>query len=239
MKVSQLVTTIQAQLFDSGVHKTDTFVLRHINSGNKLLSLLTLYNEKSTTVDIDGTRNYGPLPIVSGEYCLAPLYVADTPTKSRINPTKMEEFEFHQSRWEGVVGTDTPHYYTTTGNWSPETSAIVFCPISNYGRTKYHFIGAYEPEDLISTDTLSLSTAQLRAIVEYVLFCAFVSMSGRAEEMLEHFQFFIKEVTELLRLRDRKFPSGRDIDPAPVELLQLGLERYQPKQAAEGGADEG
>lgn len=237
MKVSDVIDTIQAEMADSGVYRTDSFLLELYNDATKLLAAFTLHREQSTSVRLDGTRNYGYLPKVSGENCVAVLYVSDMSTGSRIQPAAMEDFEFYQSRWEGVMGT-VPHYYTTTGRWSPAHSAIVFCPMSNYGDTNYYFVGAYVPEDYIADDTVDLTDLQLQAVMRYVEFGCFISEPARGEEALARYKDYLAVLEMLIKAGIDRFPSGRDTEPVPVELIKLGKLRYEPKKASED-EDEG
>jgi hypothetical protein len=241
MKVDRLIEVVQSQMADDGVYRTDAFVLTLINDAIKMLATFTLYYELTTTTDIEGTRNYGALPEVSGEKCLAPLYVADLTTGYRINPTRIEEFEFHQTRWEGVVGT-VPLYYTTTGAYSPAHSGMVFCPVGEYGKFRCNFMGAYVPVDLVSGDTLTLTDQQIECVVEYCRFMCYTSEPARAPDMFEAYKKFLSLMEGLVKTQSKRYPSGRDTEPVPVEFQQLSTVKYekrQPTKTNEEASNEG
>lgn len=240
MKVSDFVDMTQTAMADDGVYKTDSFVLELYNDGVRLVAAFTLYNERSTSVEVDGTRNYTYMPSYSGEDCLAPLYVSDMTTGVRINPTELEAFEFYQSQWEGVVDGSTPFYYTTTSRWSPDHAAMVFCPISDYGKSRFYFVGAYIPVEATASDTIDLDDSQLSAVEEYVKFMCFISEPGRADDALKHYKEFIARLELVMSAQDRRYPSGRDTEPVPVEFKQLSLVRYEQRKASDSEAkDEG
>lgn len=242
MEVDEVVDLVQSQMADGGVYRTDSFMLQLYNDAVKLVNLFTLNKEGSSTVEIDGTRNYVCFPDTSdNEKCLAISYVSDGTTGYRINPVPIEQFEFYDTQWEGRMGTATvayPMYYTTTGRWAPEYSAIVLCPMANYGDCRLYVVGIYIADDAISGDEVELNDLQLEAVVKYMKFMCFISEPARAEEALAEYRGFLSDLNGLVAQQKAKFPSGRDVEPVPVELKQLSLVRYQKKTAAED-EDEG
>jgi len=232
MLASELITTIKNSLDDDNVYRTDAFLLTELNKGYKLTSLLTLFDEARSNVDISGTRNFFALPKRSSDVCIAPLYVADTNTGKRIHPARVDNFEFYSSGWEGTVDADGGQYYTLLSPYNYAHAAVVVCPIENVTSAQYTMLGAFEPSDLVSTDTIRIPDAHMMTLFYYTRFAAFISEPGRSEDALGAYKSYMEEIEKFVITLKSRFPSGRDYEPHPPEFTYDNVTDQQRKVAA-------
>jgi len=240
MQLSVIRDNIKQSLFEDGIHRDDTFINLAINEGYKLVALLTLFDERRKSLNVDGSRNFNTLPTDSGAYCIAPLYVANSHTGARISPAALDEFEFYASAWEGQVDTSgNALYYMSMSQFHEALHTLVLCPIQNIGRTQITLIGAYIPVSMSSdTDDPRLPEEFQDVLFYYARFYAMVGEIGRADDALVEYKLFIQRLNALIVDIRARFPSGRDYEPWPVEFVYSNVtarqqEEEQPKETKE------
>ena len=229
MLVSQLIDNIQSTLADKAVYRPDAFVLEAVNHGHKLTSVLALFDERRSSITISGTRNMTGLPLVNSSEMIAPIYVANTTTGSRVNPVSLEELELYASEWETVVdGTDVDYYTVLSPYHNAET--MLWCaPVPTTGTTNLTIVGACVPVDLTATDTPRLSEAYQDILYHYGVFAGFASEPNRAQDAAEAYKLFVQRVNNLIADIKSRFPSGQGFKPRPVEFKYDNVTRSQQK----------
>ena len=220
MNRTAIRANIRNNLDDAGVYRVDAFINDAIDEGVGLVSLFTLCDERRSSVNVEGNRNFNPIPTSGTAYCVAPLFVANANTGYRLAPCKVEQFEFYNTEWEGRVGTDGGSaYYTYVNPYHSAHATLVCCPQQNIGRTQLTVVGAYVPAAL-GSDSASprFDDSFHDLLVLYGTFYCLVSepgMGSRAGEVLGQFVTRMNAMTAATRAR---FPSGRDYEPRPVEF---------------------
>ena len=232
MLTSELLATIKASLADDNVYRTDAFLLERLNDGYKLSALLGLFDERRTSVNIDGTRNFFAMPKSGTDICIAPLYVADSNSGKRIHPCVLDQFEFYASGWEGTVDSTGAQYYVLLSPFNYAHTAIVTCPIDDQGDCQYTIIGAFEPGTLIATTIPKIPDNYIMILYRYTRFAAFISEPGRAKDALEEYKKYSEELEKYVVSIKSRFPSGRDHEPFPPEFIYDNVVEQQRKVAA-------
>ena len=235
MNLLILRTNIKNSLYEDGVHRADSFLNTAINEGYKLLSVMALFDERRTTLRIDGSRNFNALPTDSSAECLAPLYVANTHTGHRVNPARVQDFELYSDAWEGLVASSGDAlYYTLLNPYHSAMSCIVLCPIQNIGITKLSIIGAFIPLSLSADTDIPRLAEQFHDILfHYALFYCYTSEPEMGTRAFDEYKEFVSRTNELISSIKARFPSGRDFEPWPVEFSLETItaqEQQPPKQ---------
>uniref|UniRef100_A0A6M3KTX2 Uncharacterized protein n=1 Tax=viral metagenome TaxID=1070528 RepID=A0A6M3KTX2_9ZZZZ len=231
MLTSTLLTTIKNSLGDDGVYRTDAFLLERLNEGYKLVGLLSLFDERRSSVDITGTRNFFSLPKDGSDECIVPLHVSDANSGKRVHPSQLQQFEFYQTGWEGVVSGSDANQYVLLSPFNYAHAAIIVCPISDAGASQYNIIGAFVPETLTSTSTIRIPDGNVDVLVHYTRFSAFITEPGRSKDAGEAYREFSVSLGLLVRSLRGRFPSGRDYTPFPVEFVYDVTTEQQLKTA--------
>uniref|UniRef100_A0A6M3J493 Uncharacterized protein n=1 Tax=viral metagenome TaxID=1070528 RepID=A0A6M3J493_9ZZZZ len=239
MILDDIRNNIRNSLEDDNIYRTDDFIDSTINDGYKLCAVLSLFDERRTSISVTGTRNHNPLPTSGTAECFAPLYVANTHTGSRVNPVKLDSFEFYSTQWEGIVGTTDAMYYTIQSPYHSVMSSIIVCPIQDIGVTQLTIIGAFIPSTLTTGTEPRLTEAFQDILFHYGRFQGLISEPGRAKDALEEYKIFIKRLNELIISIKARFPSGRDYEPNPVEFTYDIVTAYQQEQKEEQRSNEG
>jgi len=229
MLVSTLVANIQYILADKAVYRTDAFVLESINDGYKLTAVLTLFDERRGSVSIGETRNFVALPVDSSAEMIAPIYVANTTTGTRVNPVRLDELEFFSSTWEGTISGVDATQYIVLAPYDHAECMIGVVPIPSGGSVDLTIIGAFVPVSLTATDEPRLSENFQDILFHYGVFHGFASEPGRAKEAAESYKMYVTRVNELVATTKSKFPSGQGFKPRPVEFMVDDIRRSQQK----------
>ena len=239
MKRSDIRTNIKSLLAEDGVYRDDTFLNDAIDEGNGLVSVYSLCDERRSSVNVDGSRNFNPVPVSGTAYCFAPLFVANTHTGYRLSPVEPDQLELYNTEWEGRVGSDgNGMYYTYLNPYHSAQATLVCCPVQNIGRSQLTVIGAYVPADLSAdTEVPRFDESYHDLLVLYGAFYGLLSEPGlgrRAAEVLSQFVGRLNEFTASIRSR---FPSGRDFEPAPLEFAYENItdqDRQTERSEGEG-----
>lgn len=220
MDLLTIRTNIKNSLYEDGVHRSDDFIDLGINEGYKLCSVLALFDERRTSLNVTGSRNFNALPTDDSAECIVPLYVANAHTGHRINPVSPDVFEFYQSEWEGVVDSSGDAlYYTVLSPYHSAQATIVLCPIQNIGNTQLIIIGAFVPNDMSSdSDEPRMTEAFQDVLFHYGRFYVLSGEPGLVDLAQDAYQNFIFRLNALIQATKSRFPSGRDYEPKPVEF---------------------
>lgn len=231
MNLGAIRTNIKNSLYEDGVHRSNAFIDIGINEGYKLVSLLALSDERRSSVNIDGSRNFNPLPVESDSECIAPLYVANTHTGARVNASRLDQFELYASQWEGRVdGSGNTLYYTQLSPFHNSFTSLVVCPIQTIGRTQLSIIGAFIPVDLSAdTDVPRLQEEFHDVLFYYGRFYALTGEPGMGQQAAEAYKSFIGKLNELVLVIKARFAGGRDYEPNPVEFQYMDVQESQQK----------
>lgn len=236
MNRAAIRTNINTALSEDGVYRTSTFINDVINEGNALVSAFSLCDERSANVDVNGSRNFNPVPLSGDAYCFAPLFVANSNTGYRLSPCKVEEFELYNAQWEGRVGSDGGSmYYTYINPFHGAYATLVCCPIQNIGKTQLKVVGAYVFPEFSGDTTVPRMDEEFQdLLVLYGVFYGLLSEPGmgkRAAEVLTQFVSRLNEFTASIRSR---FPSGRDFESVPVEFTYENITDQDRKVESKG-----
>jgi len=233
MDLSTIRTNIKNSLYEDGVHRSNAFIDTGINEGYKLMALAALFDERRTEINIDGSRNWNTLPTVSSARCIVPLYVANSHTGSRINPTTIDGMELYADAWEGQVDASgrNAQYYAIASPYHHAMNVLVTCPIQDIGKTQISFIGAFVPVSLSAgTDVPRLSEEYQDGLFYYSRFYGLIGEPGMGDKALEAYKEFIKITNALIAAIKARFPSGRDYEPLPVEFQYETITVQEQKQ---------
>lgn len=238
MRLDDLLTLIKNSLDRSSVYRTDAFLTRSINYGQRLIAVLTLFDERRDTVSITGGRNYIALPKDGDDECIAPLYVANTSTGARVHYASVDEMEFYSSAWEGKTDTDAL-YYTLLSPFSYAYASIVVCPYPTANTMTFSFVGAFEPVELSSdSDEPRLPEEYQDLLVTYSKFESFIGEPGKTKEALDEFKFFMSRLNEYIASVKARFPSGRDFEPYSTEFAYSVVTQQEQVPQKVGKQDE-
>ena len=229
MLLSTIRDSIQDYLADKGVYRTDSFITEAINDGYKLTAVLTLFDERKETISIGETRNFVALPEDSDAEMFAPTYVANTSTGVRLNPVRLDEFEFHSSLWEGDIDGVDATQYIVLAPYDHAESSICVVPIPSGGSVDLTILGAFVPASLTASDEPRLSENFQDILFHYGVFHGFASEPGRGKEAAEAYKMYVTRVNELVAQIKSRFPSGQGFKPRPVEFLYDDIKRSQQK----------
>lgn len=229
MLVSEMIDNVQKLLADKGVYRTDTFVLDMINDGYKLVSTLTLFDERRSSISVSGTRNMVALPVSGDAQMIAPLYVANGSTGNRVQPVRLEDMEMHTQEWEGQVDGADVEYYSMTSPYCNAKAELWCVPISTSGSVSLTVVGAYVPADLGTTDTPRMAEEYQDVLVWYGVFAGFVSEPGRTEDAVGAYEMFVQRVNFMVGSLKSRFPSWQGYRPRPVEFKYMDVIRRQQK----------
>jgi len=218
MRLDDLRTLIKNSLDRSSVYRTDAFLTRAINYGQRLVAVLSLFDERRDTVSITGGRNYIALPKDGTDKCIAPLYVANTSTGNRVHCCSVDEMEFYSSAWEGQTDTDAL-YYTLLSPFSYAYASIVICPYPTANTMTFSFVGAFEPEELDDdSDEPRLPEEYQDLLVTYTKFESFIGEPGKVKEAVDEFKTFMDRLNQYIASIKARYPSGRDFEPYSAEF---------------------
>lgn len=218
MRLDNLRTLIRSELDRSNVYRTDVFITRSINYGQRLIAVLTLFDERRGSVSITGGRNYIALPKDGNAICIVPLYVANTSTGARVHCASVDEMEFYSSAWEGKTETDT-FYYTLLSPFSYAYASIVLCPYPTANTMTFSFVGAFEPVELSAdSDEPRLPEEYQDLLVTYTKFESFIGEPGKVKEAMHEFELFLTRLNEYIASIKARFPGGRDFEPYSSEF---------------------
>jgi len=229
MDTQTIIDTVQTYLADKGVYRTDAFILESINDGYKLTAVLTLFDERRGSVSIGETRNFVSLPVSSTAEMIAPVYVANTTTGVRVNPVRLDEFEFYSTLWEGDVDDVDATQYTVLAPYAHSMCNMCVVPIPSGGSVDLTVMGAFVPATLDLTDEPRLSENFQDILFHYGVFHGFASEPGRAKDSMEAYKMFVNRVNELVATTKSRFPSGQGFKPRPVEFMVDNVKRSQQK----------
>jgi len=234
MLTSELLTTIKTSLEDDNIYRTDAFLLERLNEGYKLTALLSMFDERRSSVNIDGTRNFFAVPTYSTDsaVCIAPLYIADSNSGKRIHPCMVDQFEYYASGWEGIVDSAGAQYYVLLNPYNYAHAAIVTCPIDDQGDSQYTIIGAFEPITLTSTAEPRIPDSHVMTLFRYTRFAAFTSEPGRAKDMIGEYKAYTEELDKFVVSIKSRFPGSRDYEPFPPEFIYENITEQEKKVAA-------
>ena len=235
MNFGDLITNVKNATFEDGVHRNDAFIKLAINEGYKLVAVTTLFDERRTTINIEGSRNYNPLPFDSTAECFTPLYIANSHTGSRINPVKLTDFEFYSSAWEGMVDSSgNSLYYVLLSPYHINMTSLVLCPIQNIGKTQLTMIGAFIPIAMSASTDIPRFDEQFHDVLfNYAMFYVLLSEPGMSVRAFDYYKDFISRTNALITSIKSRFPSGRDVEPWPVELSREEITEKDQKQQQE------
>jgi len=234
MKLETIRNNVKNSLEDEDIYRTDDFIDSAINDGYKLCAMLTLFDERRASVSISGTRNCTALPTDGTAECFAPLYVANSHTGSRINPARLDQFEFYSTKWEGIVGSENAQTYTVMSPYHSAMSSLLVCPIQNIGSTELTIIGAFVPSTLVTGSEPRLTEAFQDILFYYARFYCLISEPERGKDALEEYKQFITRLNEFIMSIKTRFPGGRDFEPNPVEFIyDMVTENQQKPQRKE------
>lgn len=229
MLVSQIIDNIQTTLTDTGIYATDTFVLDVVNDGYKLISALSLFDERRSSVSVSGARNMVYLP----DKMLGVAYVANTTTGNRISPVRLDQFELYSTEWEGIVDGPDVMYYTTMSPYHSAEGMLWIVPVTNSGSIGLTVVGPCVPDDLATTSTPRLPEEFQDILMYYGLFGCLIAEPHRAEDAAEYYQIFVERTNQLIESLKNRFPSWQGFRPTALEFKYTGIMRYQQKQAAQ------
>ena len=220
MKRSEIRANIKGALAEDSVYRDDTFLNNAIDEGNGLVSMYSLCDERRSSINIDGSRNFNPVPASGTAYCFAPLFVGNANTGYRLSPVRPDQLELYNPHWEGRVGTDGGGlYYTYLNPYHSAQATLVTCPIQNIGRTQLTVLGAYIPEAMSAdTDVPRFADSFHDLLVLYGTFYGFISEPGMGRRAADVLGQFVKRLNEFTASIRKRFPSGRDYEPTPVEF---------------------
>lgn len=218
MKISHIIEDVKRSLDSQGVYRTTAQLLQWANDCNKLIAGLVLYDERLASININGTRNFCALPTSNGATCLAPLYVTNSHSGTRVHPTKLDDFHFSAELWEGVVATQDAEMYMLFCPVHPAFASLLVNPIQNIGRSQFVIVGAFIPPDLTADQTSRLPEEFTDLLFRYMRFMAFVGEPGRGTDATAEIKLYIQRLNELVVRVKARFPGGRDYEPMPVEV---------------------
>jgi len=223
MTLSEIRSVVKKLLFEDTIHRSDAFINKAINEGHQLIALFALFDERRTTLNIPGSRNFVAQPTSTTATCFAPLYVANAESGKRLNPVRPDQLEFYATKWEGQIDSTGEQYYTNINPYHHMFNALILCPIDDSGRTNLNIIGAYIPIDLSAdTDTPRLTEDFQDLLVIYAHFYGLISEPSRTKAALVIFKQFVERLNELINTIKSRFPSGRDYEPFPLEFAYAG-----------------
>jgi hypothetical protein len=227
MLPTEIIDNAQNYLADKGVYRTNTFLLDVFNDGYKLAAVLTLFDERRGSFSQSSTRNMISTP-GSGRL-IAPLYVANTATGKRVQPVRIQDFEFYSSTWEGTVGGADIDYYTVLAPYHPAEIEMWCVPMVNDGTTDVTVVGAYVPVDATLSDELRMPENFQDILFWYTVFGGFVSEPGMGEDAGRAYEQFVRRINELTERMKSRFPGGQGFRPRPVEFPYDIVTRQQQK----------
>jgi len=230
MDLQTIRQIVQNDLDESGTYRTDAFLNRAINNGYRLLAILTLFDERRVTHTIAGGRNHAGLPQSNGQDCLAPLYMANTTTGTKIDPAALDEFELYSNAWEGQADTDSL-YYTLLSPYHYAHAQMLLCPSQEASETYMTIIGAFEPKVLAAdTDEPKMEEEFQDLLILYATFEGFLGEPGRVSSAGEAVKEFMKRLNEYMIHLKTRYPSGRDFEPYPAEFIYSDFTQQQQRE---------
>jgi len=161
------------------------------------------------------------------------MYVANTASGNRVNPTRLEEFELHLDEWEGQVSGSDVMYYTMLAPYHNAESMLWCLPIPSGGDIGLTVIGPCVPVELTVGDTPRLPEEYQDLLYYYGLFAGYVAEPGRGEDAAGAYKMFVERTNQLIEQLKSRFPSWQGWRPSPVEFKYTTIMRYQQKQAAQ------
>jgi len=226
MLVELIIDNVQSTLQTTGVYRSSDFILKGVNDALKLTGYLTLYDERKSSVSAVGTRNVSSLCEESGANMIAPIFINNSVSGNRVYPVRMIDFELSSTNWEGVISGEDSDYYIVLNPIHPLETELLCTPIQNSGSVGFDLVGAFIPDDVVSTDTLDFPSQYSEALYFYALFHCFISMPGRTKECLDSYKSYIKLINQMVRDLASRFPSDQGIKPVPVEFNYDTLTRH-------------
>ena len=238
MLVSTIIDNVQNTLADDGVYRPDDFILQAINHGYGLVALFSMFDERRSTLSVSGSRNMVGLP----DGMLVPLYVGNTTSGNRVSPVRLNEFEFYSVEWEGITDGVDVDYYTVLNLIHPSEAELWCVPMPSTGTTDLSIVGAYVPDDLLSTEQPRLTESFQDLLYLYGVFAGFVSEPGRTKDAAREYKKFVSRMNEFVGSLKSRFPSGYLFSPQPMEFVYEDVTRQQQKSSvgnSQERADEG
>jgi len=239
MRLQYIMEYVKAILDDNNIHHTNSGVSLSINEGNKILSLTTLYYERTSSDWVPYTA-----PVVTGSLflnlppdCIAPIYVRDTVTKKRISPVKISDLSLEDRTWWRTYTTSAEgyKYYSLWNPMRPHNyssqdylrfSMIVY-PRVKSAALQISMTYAAVPATLYSVLNHSRIPEGFDLILgDYAIFQALMRQSGQVDQAVERLKSFLDGIKRLNEMIKSKYPRGRDYEPQPIEQL---IERINPK----------
>lgn len=231
MTLSELRAVVKQLLYEDTVHRSDAFIDKYINEGYKLTALFALFDERRGTVNVEGSRNFNPLPSTGEAFCIAPFHVSNLGTGTRVNAIRVEDLEVHKAEWEGKVESQGDAlYYIMLSPYHRSVASMVLCPMQNIGRTQLRVVGAYVPSSLTATDVPRLSEQFQDLLITYAHFIGLMSEPDMAAKAQAVYVQFVTRLSELIMSQKSRFPGGRDYEPQPIEFSYLTTTELDKQQ---------
>lgn len=238
MIFSDLKTQSQNMLNDVNIFLPSDELETVLNEAQRLVCLLTFCFEKyKSSADWGGVISaYQPIFPVPSD-CIAPLFVYDSDNEQRIYPAKLSQFELSGSGWEADTGANYQNYclfdptYNTPSTNGSETgcfrnNTMLVYPLVNTTSMQINMLYAASSPTMDSDDdVLSIPPGYDSCLLDYLMFYAWTKRKSQMamQEGLTKLQNFFATVNMLGEMMKSKYPSGRDFEPAPVELI---VERF-------------
>ena len=239
MNLLELRTAIQESLQDDGVYRLASQLNTGINDGYFVVCLASMCDERSSTLLVNGSRNFNALPTDGNAYCFAPIAVIDAVTGHRLGPSKVDQFDFYNASWEGIVDSSS-QYYTILNQYETSRTILLTCPIQNYMQTYLKIYGAYIPEPLSAdTDTPRIESGFHDLLVNYGRFHGLIGEPGLAVKAAQAYSLFTSRLGEFVATVKARFPSGRDYEPWPIEFNYSGITVQEQAVAPQEQKSEG
>ena len=243
MNLTDMITLVQLELQDSGVHYTNSGVSEAINEGYQLACLLTLCYERHShpwnSTPVSGGQQLIPMPAD----CIAPIYVYDTIKGNRVHPVRMSELELHDTIWWTTSGSNYEYYSLFNPCWSSGVSTdqtsysmLVYPTVTTTEMRLRMVYGAHPTTMTSTTDTPNIPSGQDNTLTNYATFMGLVRQRDNklTELSKQYLTLFFDGVGSINSLMKGRYAGGRDFEPRPIEdLLERHMPVYGPKQQQE------
>ena len=225
MTLGEMITVVQTELDDSGVHYLQSGVSGALTEGQQIVSLLTLCYERLSTVWSPTIIAYQQLIPVPTD-CIVPIYVRDKTAGSRIHPAKFSHLSLHDTTWWATTGTKYEYYSLfnpcfTSGILTDKTNfSLLVYPTINTTSMRVEMTYAANPPTLQTTlDVPKVPHGSERTLIDYAMFLGTIRMSRTFQLATDYLQSFFNGITRVNEIIKSRYPEGRDFEPEPIEQV--------------------
>ena len=240
MNLTDMISIVQTQLDDSGVHYTQSGVSEAINEGYQLTCLMTLCFEKNShswdSYSVESAQQRVPMP----SDCIVPIHVYDRISGNRIFPVTISELKLNDSTWWSSTGSRHEYYTLFNPCWSSGTESdtssysMVIYPLVASTTQRIKMIYAAHPGTLTSgTSQPKVPSGQEHTLTNYGTFMGLIRQRAQKQTKLasEFLKLFFDSINVINSILLSRYPGGRDFEPRPIEdLLKRHLWKGQEKK---------